>query len=169
MPKTNRQDKVERFVEEYLVDLNGTQAYLRSHPGAAENTARTEASRLLAKPDIQEKIFLAKKARSKRTAVTQDKVVRELARIAFSDMRHFAKWGSRGVGVRRSSSLTTSQARAVSEISETKYGVKLKLHSKVRALEILLEHTKLEAPGKKGEAKSFIDLIKRAAALKKGE
>lgn len=76
-------DKLERFVAEYLVDLNATQAYLRSHPGVTNNTARTEGSRLLAKPDIQEKISAAKLARAKRTQVTQDRIVRELARVGF--------------------------------------------------------------------------------------
>lgn len=156
MPKKETENsltkKEARFVEEYLVDLNGTQAYLRSHPGVAETTARTEASKLLAKPCVEAALAEAMARRAKRTAITQDKVLKELARIAFSDQRHFSKWGPDGIELVPSSELSTDQARAVAEITEqvsessSKKGSsssvsrKVKLHDKVKALDLLGRH-----------------------------
>jgi hypothetical protein len=50
VPKTNRTDKVDRFVECYLVHLNATQAYKDSHPGVADGTARTHCCMTLRTP-----------------------------------------------------------------------------------------------------------------------
>jgi phage terminase small subunit len=85
--------KEQRFVEEYLKDLNATQAYLRSHPGASANTARTEGSRLLAKPDIKKLIDEATTQRSKRINISQDEILAELWRVAFADATYFDEWG----------------------------------------------------------------------------
>jgi phage terminase small subunit len=167
MPKTDRKDKIERFVEEYLVDLNATQAYLRSHPGVTDGTARTESSKLLAKPDIQDAIALAKKKRSNRTRVTQDRIVRELELLAFSDLSKLASWGSDGVELMSSKLLKPSQRRVVSEVSSGQYGPKLKLHSKIRALEVLLEHVKATDGNGNDRPVSFADLIKKALEAKK--
>ena len=65
--------KQERFVEEYLVDLNATQAAIRA--GYSEKTARSVGSENLAKPDIAAAITEAKKNRSKRTGIDQDYVL----------------------------------------------------------------------------------------------
>ncbi|MEX0285098.1 MAG: terminase small subunit [Paracoccaceae bacterium] len=78
-------DKQQRFVEEYLIDLNGTQAAIRA--GYSEKTAPEQASRLLRNVKVASAIKEAKTARSERTQVAQDNVVCELARIAFSDLR----------------------------------------------------------------------------------
>lgn len=78
-------DKQARFVEEYLVDLNATQAAIRA--GYSEGTAHSIGSENLGKPEIAQAIADAQKERSERTQVTQDMVVQELARIGFSDLR----------------------------------------------------------------------------------
>jgi phage terminase small subunit len=77
--------KQARFVEEYLVDLNATQAAIRA--GYSKGTARAIASENLSKPDIQQAIVEAMKKREKRTQITQDRVLLELGRIAFFDPR----------------------------------------------------------------------------------
>jgi phage terminase small subunit len=71
--------KQRRFVEEYLIDLNATQAAIRA--GYSEDTARSIASENLTKPDIQEAIARAMDARSKRTEITQDYVLQGICRI----------------------------------------------------------------------------------------
>lgn len=85
--------KQQRFVEEYLTDLNATQAYIRaySRPGyvPSTTTAKNEGSKTLAKPYIQEAIQKGRKNLSKRTEVTQERVIMELARLAFLDPRAF--------------------------------------------------------------------------------
>ena len=83
----NKTAKQDRFVEEYLVDLNATQAAIRA--GYSKKTARSIANELLTKPDIQEAIQKAMQERSERTEVTQDRVLKELAMIAYSDIRNY--------------------------------------------------------------------------------
>ena len=72
-----------RFAQEYLIDLNGAQAAIRA--GFSKRTARSAAARLLTNADIRAAIDEAKLARSERTKITADKVLEELARVAFFD------------------------------------------------------------------------------------
>jgi len=81
-----------RFVQEYLVDLNGTQAYLRAKPGAKETTARTEASKWLAKPNIQAAVAKGKAERAERTAITADVAIREAWAIMTADPRELMEY-----------------------------------------------------------------------------
>lgn len=78
----------ERFVAEYLVDLNATQAAIRA--GYSARTANREGTRLLSHAVIQEMIQKAQADRQERTEVTQDRVVLELARMAFYDAGEIA-------------------------------------------------------------------------------
>lgn len=68
--------KQQRFVNEYLVDLNATQAAIRA--GYSPRTARNQASDLLAKPDIQDAIRSARAEQQARTQITADYVLRRL-------------------------------------------------------------------------------------------
>lgn len=77
--------KQARFVEEYLVDLNATQAAIRA--GYSARTAGQTSFELLKKPEIQILISEAQKKRSKRTEITQDRVLQELAKLGFGDIR----------------------------------------------------------------------------------
>lgn len=73
--------KQKRFVEEYLVDLNATQAAIRAgySPGAAQQTG----SENLSKPVIKNAIDKAIAERSRRTGINQDRVIQEIAKLAF--------------------------------------------------------------------------------------
>ena len=73
--------KQKRFVEEYLIDLNATQAAIRA--GYSPDTAQQMGSENLSKPVIKACLDRAMAERSKRTGVNADRVVRELAKIAF--------------------------------------------------------------------------------------
>ena len=75
--------KQERFVQEYLVDLNATQAAIRA--GYSEKTASRIGPELLVKTCISEAIQKAMKKREKRTEVTQDYVITKLREIAEKD------------------------------------------------------------------------------------
>ncbi len=74
-------EKQRRFAAEYLIDLNGTQAAIRA--GYSARTANEQASRMLANVSIQQAISEAMAERSKRIGVNQDRIVQELAKIAF--------------------------------------------------------------------------------------
>jgi phage terminase small subunit len=131
-------DKQAAFVNEYVVDLNATQAAKRA--GYSTDTARVIGSQLLAKPEIASAIAEAQKARSERTGVTADRVVTELAKIAFADPRKLMSWGPAGAQVKASAELSEAEAAVVAEIVEGKDGVRLKLHDKVGALDRLAKH-----------------------------
>ena len=71
--------KQQRFVDEYLVDLNATQAAIRA--GYSEKTARTQAAHLLAKDNIQSAISTRQQDRAERTELTQDEVINDFREI----------------------------------------------------------------------------------------
>lgn len=73
--------KQKRFCEEYLIDLNATQAAIRA--GYSPETAKSVGSENLTKPDLRARIDAEIAKRSRRTGVSADRVVRELAKIAF--------------------------------------------------------------------------------------
>ena len=73
--------KQKRFIEEYLIDLNATQAAIRA--GYSPDTAQQTGSENLSKPVIRAQIDRAMAERSKRTGVNAERVVKELAKIAF--------------------------------------------------------------------------------------
>lgn len=74
--------KQKRFVEEYLIDLNATQAAIRA--GYSPDTAGSIGSENLKKPEIKSRIDKAMAERSRRTGINQDRVLQELARIGFA-------------------------------------------------------------------------------------
>lgn len=77
MALTNKQ---KRFIEEYLIDLNATQAAIRA--GYSPATAGNIGNENLGKPQIRARVEQALAERSRRTGINQDRVIRELARIA---------------------------------------------------------------------------------------
>src|SRR5690606_25369157 len=78
-------DKQKRFCEEYLIDLNATQAAIRA--GYSEKTANEQGSQNLAKLSIQEYLQERKKQIQNKIEVSQDRVVQELAKLSFVDIR----------------------------------------------------------------------------------
>jgi phage terminase small subunit len=77
--------KQERFVAEYLIDLNATQAAIRA--GYARSGARTEGARLLADADISAEVAVLMGERAERTAITAERVLQAIAAVAFGDIR----------------------------------------------------------------------------------
>ena len=72
-------DKQKQFCEEYIIDLNGTQAAIRA--GYSEKTANRIASELLTKLDIQEYICKLKNKRSERVKYSQDELMRDILEV----------------------------------------------------------------------------------------
>lgn len=73
------------FIEEYLIDLNATQAAIRA--GYSPETAGSIGSENLKKPEIRARIDKAMAERSRRTGITQDRVLMELAKIGFANIK----------------------------------------------------------------------------------
>lgn len=80
-------DRQSKFVDEYLIDLNATQAYIRA--GYSARGAEVSAHRLLRIPKVQVVLEKRMKERSVRTGITVDRVLQEYGRIAFADSRKF--------------------------------------------------------------------------------
>src|SRR3954470_8469369 len=114
MPLNDRQA---RFVAEYLVDLNATQAAVRA--GYSARSAYSTGERMLRNAEVAAAIAEAQAARSRRTEVTADRVVLELARVAFGDPRRVMSWGPGGVRLRPSAELADEEAAIVAEVGET--------------------------------------------------
>ncbi|MFR3483125.1 MAG: terminase small subunit [Clostridia bacterium] len=86
MPKNGKlTPKQKRFADEYLIDLNATRAYQAAYPSVKkEAAARANGSKLLAKANVAEYVAERMLKRQQRTEVTQDRVIQELAAIAFA-------------------------------------------------------------------------------------
>lgn len=183
----------ERFVSEYIVDLNATQAAIRA--GYSRATAAQQGERLLRNVEIAEAVEQALKARSERTGITADRVLTELAKIGFSDIRKVVSWrGSltreednpdggdvlvikeivtNHVKIIDSDQIDDETAAAISEVSQTKDGgLKIKLHDKRAALVDIGKHLgmfkdKVEVTGKDGaplvEAPDAVTLARQIA------
>jgi hypothetical protein len=86
-------DMQEKFCEEYLVDLNMTQAAMRA--GYSPTAAAAQASKLVDKPQVRERIQQLKSERSSRTAIDAEWVLRECVEsYHFNKERVFDRWGS---------------------------------------------------------------------------
>lgn len=164
--------KQAQFVAEYLIDLNATQAAIRA--GYSAKTAYSQGQRLLTNVEVAASVAAAMAKRAERTEITADRVLQELAKIGFSDIRKAVKWGSRlverpldeappgedleaqphggalkrrragddetdafyvtSIELTESDELDDDTAAAVSEIAQTKEGVRIKFHDKKGAL-----------------------------------
>lgn len=78
-------ERQRKFVIEYLADFNATQAAIRA--GYSERSAMQLGERLMRKVEIQAAIQEQIRAKEARTLVTQDRVLMEIARLAFLDPR----------------------------------------------------------------------------------
>lgn len=134
--------KQQRFVEEYLVDLNATQAAIRA--GYSKKTAAEIGAENLTKPQIVAAVAAATDARSARTGYSADRVLEELARIAFFDRRKLFRWGPDGVSLLPSDGLADADAALVVEVSETTSesggSIRVKTADKLGALRLLGQH-----------------------------
>ena len=135
-------DAQKRFCDEYLIDLNATRAYKVAYPNCKKDeTARANGSRLLTKANIQ--IYVADE-------ITQDMVIKELAKIAFLDIR---KLYTENGQLKNIADIDSDTAGAISQLETLEeyegYGddrekigdtQKVKLLDKTKALELLGRH-----------------------------
>ncbi len=106
--------KQTRFVEEFLIDLNGAAAVVRA--GYSKRGAKQTAYRLRQTPEIQDAIAAAMKARSKRTAADADAVIAELNLIAFSNMLDYMTIQDDGTVAIDFSAVDRDQGAAILEL-----------------------------------------------------
>lgn len=134
-------NKQARFVEEYLIDLNATQAAIRA--GYSPNTAQEIGAENLKKPMIKAAVDAAMAERSARTGVNQDRVVRELARIAFVKITDVANSdGTIKTDASDDDLACIESIKVKRSDNDTGYMFEreVKLSSKMKALELLGKH-----------------------------
>jgi phage terminase small subunit len=144
--------KQERFVAEYLIDLNATAAAKRA--GYSDKTARAIGHENLTKPDIAAAVAEGKARQLDSMEVTAERVLRELARLAFSDIR--GVFDENG-GLLKPHELSDDVARMIASIEVTKersykkgddetvieYVSRVRTVDKLGALNTLAKHLKL--------------------------
>ena len=131
-------DRHERFCQEYVVDLNGTQAYIRA--GYSERGAEASASKLLANPKVKARIAELQAKVASKLEITAERVLMETARIAYSDPRKlFNEDGS----LKHIKDLDDDTAAAISGIEYDGTVRKIRRYDKNAALANLGKHLKL--------------------------
>jgi phage terminase small subunit len=133
----NLPDRQEIFIQEYLKTRNATKAAIKA--GYSEKTARVQGSDLLTKPDIKARIEAEMIKLQKKHEIGRDRVVKEAAAIAFSNIKHTFRDGS--YEIKTLDELTPQQQRAIQsvEIIATKFGqvIKVRMHSKTQGIDLL--------------------------------
>ena len=158
-------DKQRKFIDEYLIDLNATRAYKTAYPKCkTERSARTNGSRLLTNANIQEEITKQQNKIQERTQITQDMIVNELAKIAFSNATDYVEIKTRPIKhriydeklkefvyvegdvyeqdivLKDTKDLNQDQKAAIASIKNTKHGIAIEQCNKVEALHLLGQH-----------------------------
>lgn len=134
--------KQKLFVEEYLIDLNATQAAIRA--GYSPDTAKAIGSENLTKPDIRAQIDKAMAERSKRTGVNADRVVMELAKIAFINAMDVIDTKTATVKAdalpEDTAAIQSVKVKTSSSENSEMVEREIKMADKIKALELLGKH-----------------------------
>lgn len=161
-------EKQKIFADEYLVDLNATRAYRAAYPNCKKDSSADAAARkLLGNTRIQTYITERMEERQKRTEITQDRVVQELAAIAFARATDYVEVRYNGVNstvvIKPTAELSDEQICAIAGIKEGANGIEIKLNDKEKALELLGRHLgmwndKINVEGQVEAKNPFADL-----------
>lgn len=158
--------KQTRFCEEYLIDLNATQAAIRA--GYSPDTAGSIGAENLKKPQIKKAIAKAMADRSRRTGVNAERVVMELAKIAFVNAANVIDADDATL----KTNATAEDLAAVQSVKVKSFGVdgverEIKLADKIKALELLGRHLgmfddrlRLDAKLDTGKLDSILEQLK---------
>lgn len=130
------------FCDEYLIDLNATQAAIRA--GYSVESAGSIGSENLEKPEIRARIDEALAERSKRTGINADRVLREIARIAFVNAADVINFDSATISEGASEDDTAAIASVKVKTIPTADGEgverEIRLADKLKALELCGKH-----------------------------
>lgn len=165
-PKSKLTPKQKQFVEEYLVDLNASQAAIRA--GYSAKTVRAISTKLLAHADIRALIDAEMEKRSLRTQVTGDKVLLQIARLTYSDPR---KLFNDDNTLKRVIDLDDDTAAAVQGVKvvtkqlahgEVEYVHEIKLADRNTAAEKLMRHLGLYEKDNAQQAGGLAEMLEAA-------
>lgn len=155
-------DKQAIFVEEYLIDFNATRAAMAS--GYSKDTAYSIGSENLRKPEVQSAIQDRTKSKMSSLGITQQRVLLEYLKIAFADITNYVEFGHReapvigmdgpvrdanGEVMKETVAYVTIKDSSnvdgtlIHEVKQSRDGVSVKLHDKLKALEALSKYLDL--------------------------
>lgn len=160
-------EKQKIFADEYLIDLNATRAYRKAYPSVKKDeTAAQAGSRMLRNVKVAEYIAERMQARQERTEITQDRVLEELAAIAFARATDYAEVKDDQVFIKDTAGLSENRIKAIAGIKQGKFGIEVKLNDKEKALELLGRHLgmfkdRVEVSGLEEEKTKLSDLIRQ--------
>lgn len=183
MPNSDLTPKQQRFVDEYLIDLNATQAAVRA--GYSAKTAPQGAAQLLNNIKVAAAIAERREKLAEKAGVTVEKIVDEMRKLGFSDIRRAIKWNghlvreqdnddggdvlviketrNNLVSLVDSEDLDDDTAAAVASISQNATGgITIKMHDKLAALTKLGDHLgmfKKDDDGSSGEVHIHFDAL----------
>lgn len=158
-------EKQKKFVEEYLIDLNATQAAIRA--GYSVKNAGKIGHELLEKTRISNEITKKIAERSRRTGINADRVLIELAKIAFVNADDVIE--SKDATLKENASrddLAAIQSIKVKTFGEDGVEREIKLADKLKALDMLGRHLgmwndKLQVSGMEEEQKKLADILQQ--------
>ena len=127
--------KRQRFVDEYCIDFNGTQAAIRA--GYSIKSANEQAARLLANVSVKRALEEKRAEISESSKLKTSDVIDELKNIAFSDITQVVSFNAAKAKVKSSRKLSEDAKKTIASVSQTQNGLTVKLHDKVKALELL--------------------------------
>ncbi|MER2061396.1 MAG: terminase small subunit [Aerococcus urinaeequi] len=134
--------KMKLFCKEYMIDLNATQAAVRA--GYSPKSAREIGNENLKKPAVMEYLKKMMDKRATKLEITAERVLQEYARIGFSQITDFVHVQTVGeeqkVVVKDTKDLSLEQIAALASIEQGEFGIKVKLHEKIRALDAMSKH-----------------------------
>ena len=167
MAKPKLTPRQQAFCAEYLIDLNGAAAARRA--GYSKKGADVRGAELLGNRKVQVELQKLMGTRARRTQIDADAVLTELGHIGFSQIVDLVEWNHEdGVQVKDSEALAGEPIlAAIAEIQEGSStigahasGIKIKLHDKIRALELIGRHL-----GLFNKTQVVVELEEGAAAL----
>lgn len=127
--------KQQRFVDEYCVDFNGKQAAIRA--GYSVKTANEQAARLLTNVNVKRALEEKRAEIAEESKLKASDVIDELRKIAFSDITQVMSFSASKAKIKSSRKLSEDAKKIVASVSQTRAGLTVKLHDKVKALELL--------------------------------
>jgi phage terminase small subunit len=175
----------EKFALAYVECGVAADAYMQTAERKCTRTnATVRACELMKRPAVKARIEEIRRTREQQLhdkfLITKERILQELARIGFADIRKAVKWNGEVIP---SEALDDDTAACIAEITQTQHGMKVKLHDKMRALDAMCKHLgmfteKVEVTGKDGNplvpenassremARAILDIFREAQGEK---
>lgn len=162
-------DKQKRFCEEYLIDLNATQAAVRA--GYSKKTANEQGARLLANVSVQNYLTAKKQKLAEKSEITKERLIEELTKLALFDIRNIFTVDG---GLKNVKDFGDAEAAAIAgiesfDVKEPDSGMvlgttqKVKILNKINAIERISKMLGFDAPIKQEHSGSltFLEALKK--------